>query len=66
MLTTVSDCAIVSVHSGSTCTFGDAWQPNDSSLSLLVFFTHWADLGSLELAQRLVEKLPEFEAAGVH
>jgi hypothetical protein len=33
-------------------------------LTLLVFFTHWADLGSWELAQRLVEKLPELETAG--
>lgn len=65
-LQTVVDCSIVSVQSGSTCTFGDAWQPNDSSVSFLVFFTHWADLGSLELAQRLVEKIPELEAAGTH
>lgn len=49
----------------AACSFGDAWQPTDNSVHLLVFFTHWADLGSLELAQRLVQKLPDLQAAGV-
>eukprot|EP00892_Ulva_mutabilis_P005367 jgi/Ulvmu1/3201/UM015_0242.1 len=61
----VMDCVVEPVQGGEPCKFEDAWQPTTTSISLLVFFTHWADLGSLELAQRLVEKLPQLETAGV-
>lgn len=60
----LNNCMIEPVQDGMPRRFSAAWQPDESSVSLLVFFTHWADLGSLELAQRLVKKLPQLEAAG--
>lgn len=64
-LQNIQGCTVTSVLSNTPAEFGTLWSPVPGKLTLLVFFTHWADLGSWELAQRLVTKLPELQAAGV-
>jgi hypothetical protein len=57
-------CPVLSVPSGAVCTLSSIKAEVQSSLTLIVFFTHWADLGSWELAQKLARKLREFQDAG--
>lgn len=59
-----SECSVTPLSGAPTCQFKDVWSPGPQDVSLLVFFTHWADLGSWELAQRLVEKFSEIQSQG--
>ena len=63
--TELKDCAITPLDAKPVCQFNEVWSPGTQDVTLLIFFTHWADLGSWELAQRLVEVLPEIQAKGV-
>ena len=57
-------CPVVSVTSRQTRTLTAIKDEVQADLTLIVFFTHWADLGSWELAQNLLKKLNGFESAG--
>lgn len=49
---------------GQPQTFSDLWSPSPDKLTLLLFFTHWADLGSWELAQRINKRWSDLAEAG--
>ncbi len=40
-------------------------QPAPGKRVVIPFMTHFADLSSWEFAQKLVKKIPEYQAAGV-
>lgn len=56
-------CTVLSLD-GQPQTFSSLWSPTPNKLTLLIFFTHWADLGSWEFAQRLNKRRSMLEAAG--
>lgn len=59
----LKECSITPL-AGPACQLTDIWKPGPQDVTLLVCFTHWADLGSWELAQRLVEKLSDIQSKG--
>eukprot|EP01025_Chloroclados_australasicus_P021791 TRINITY_DN22776_c0_g1_i3.p1 TRINITY_DN22776_c0_g1~~TRINITY_DN22776_c0_g1_i3.p1 ORF type:complete len:287 (-),score=19.22 TRINITY_DN22776_c0_g1_i3:177-968(-) len=64
-LQALKNCDVQGVEDHAWKKVSSIWSPEFDGLNLLVFLTHWADLGSWELAQRLIENRADLEAAGV-
>jgi len=65
-LAALQSCNVLTVLGGEPRAMSDLVSLSPERLTLLLFFTHWADLGSMELAQRLVARWDELAGAGCH
>ena len=59
-------CQVMSVTDGQACTLESLRQEAAGTLTLLLFFTHWADLGSWELAQNIRKRADKLQTMGTH
>lgn len=56
---------VYKVATGEPTTLGSQWSGEPGTRVVVALFTHWADLSSVEFAQKLLAVLPELQAAGV-
>ncbi|CAD7696283.1 unnamed protein product [Ostreobium quekettii] len=61
----LSGIEVVGLQSGALTDVTSLCKQTSGSPCIMVFFTHWGDLGSWEYAQRLVKVLPKLEDAGI-